>query len=124
MLAGESFGEQALYQNSTRGATVKAIDEEVRCLALSREDLTRILGDKIQVIMYNNIQKWAIEKNAILAKLTKIQVEKIIILNKNVVYKKGEVVYQGGQACNKFVIVLEGCMVLEKDPTTIVAQKG
>ena len=55
--------------------------------------MTRILGDKIQVIMYNNIQKWAIEKNAILAKLTKIQVEKIIILNKNIVYKKGEVVY-------------------------------
>jgi cGMP-dependent protein kinase len=47
MVQGESFGEQALFQNSTRGATVKAADEEVKCLALSRDDLTRILGDKI-----------------------------------------------------------------------------
>jgi cGMP-dependent protein kinase len=60
------------------------MDEEVRCLALSRDDLTRILGDKIQVIMYNNLQKWAIEKNAILGKLTKIQVEKVVTGNKNV----------------------------------------
>lgn len=55
MTAGESFGEQALYQNSSRGATVKAVDEEVRCLALSRDVLQNILGDKIQVIMYINL---------------------------------------------------------------------
>jgi hypothetical protein len=30
------------------------MEEDVKCLGLSREDLTRILGEKIQVIMYNN----------------------------------------------------------------------
>jgi cGMP-dependent protein kinase 1 len=47
MQAGESFGESALLQNQVRGATVKAIDENVKCLALSRDTLTKILGDKI-----------------------------------------------------------------------------
>lgn len=63
---------------------MKAVDEEVRCLALSRDDITRILGDKIQVIMYNNTQKWALERNEILKKLTKIQIEKILLNCKNV----------------------------------------
>lgn len=44
MIAGESFGEAALFQNCQRAATVKALDEEVRCLSLSREDIGRILG--------------------------------------------------------------------------------
>lgn len=57
----------------------KAIDEEVKCLALGRDDITRILGDKIQSIMYNNSIKWAFESNPILSKLTKIQIEKILL---------------------------------------------
>lgn len=40
------LSEQALYEKSTRGATVKA-ETEVRCLALGRENLTKILGDKV-----------------------------------------------------------------------------
>ena len=40
--------------------------------------ITKILGDKIQVIMYNNLLKWSFEKNSLLCKLTKIQVEKIV----------------------------------------------
>ena len=83
----------------------------VKCLALSREDLTRILGDKIQVIMYNNSQRWAIEKHPILSKLTKIQVEKIINCNKNVSYKEGEVVFRKNDTCKKLVIVLEGSLI-------------
>ena len=47
MKAGDSLGEQALYENSVRGATVKAIKEDATVLALSRDDLTRILGNKI-----------------------------------------------------------------------------
>jgi cGMP-dependent protein kinase len=41
---GDSFGEQALYLSSTRGASVKA-DTEVKCLSLGRENLTKVLGD-------------------------------------------------------------------------------
>lgn len=32
------------------------------CLALGRDTLTKLLGDKVEVIIYRNITKWAIEK--------------------------------------------------------------
>lgn len=35
----DSFGEQALYENSKRGATVRALDDEVRCIALGRDTI-------------------------------------------------------------------------------------
>ena len=35
----DSFGEQALYENSKRGATVKVLDDEVRCIALGRDTI-------------------------------------------------------------------------------------
>lgn len=48
------------------------------------------------------------EKNPILSGLTKIQVEKLLLSNKNVPYAKGDVVFTGGTQYTKFVIVLEG----------------
>ena len=45
---GDSFGEQALYVTSKRAASVVA-DEPVTLLSLGRDNLTKILGDKIQV---------------------------------------------------------------------------
>jgi len=41
---GDSFGEQALYYNTVRQMTVRA-EDEVKCLALGRDTLTKILGD-------------------------------------------------------------------------------
>ena len=41
---GDSFGEQALYYNTVRQMTVRA-EDDVKCLALGRDTLTRILGD-------------------------------------------------------------------------------
>lgn len=49
MQSGDSFGEQALFGNCVRGATVKANQNEVKILSLSREDIAAILGDQIQV---------------------------------------------------------------------------
>lgn len=63
MSAGDSFGEQALYSNSVRGASCIADSDIVRCLALGRDTLTKILGDKVIVIMYNNILRWAFLKH-------------------------------------------------------------
>ncbi len=34
---------------------------DLKCLGLGREELTRILGDKIDKIIYKNISKWALE---------------------------------------------------------------
>ena len=54
MEKGDSFGELALYYNTVRDATVRAIDV-VHCLALGRDALTNILGNKIQKITFRNI---------------------------------------------------------------------
>jgi len=51
---GDSFGEQALYIQSKRAATVTAITT-VKVLSLGRDSITKILGDKVQVIIYNNV---------------------------------------------------------------------
>ncbi|CAD8118816.1 unnamed protein product [Paramecium sonneborni] len=58
MNQGDSFGEQALFGNCVRGATVKANDQDVNLLSLSREDITTILGEKIQLIV-NHLYKYA-----------------------------------------------------------------
>lgn len=52
-------------------ATVKA-DTEVKVLSLSRDTITNILGDKVQIIIYNNTQRWAFDKSELLKKLTKV----------------------------------------------------
>ena len=108
MLKGDSFGEQALYYNTVRQATVRALDN-VKCLALGRDTLTRILGDQVQVITFRNLQKWAFEKNNLFTKLTKIQIEKIIDAMKITNYKAGDIIYHKGALCNqKVIIVIEG----------------
>ena len=42
--------------------TVRA-DDEVKCLALGRDTLTKVLGDQVHVVTFRNLQKWAFEKN-------------------------------------------------------------
>lgn len=118
---GDSFGEQALYINTKRGATVKAVDE-VKCLALGRDTLTNILGDKIQKIIYRNIQKWAFDKSPVLQKLTNIQKQKVIdnMTIKN--FKAGINLLNKGDYVNKIFIVIEGSM--KKGPSSSIASKG
>lgn len=106
---GDSFGEQALYYNTVRSCSVRA-DSEVKCLALGREILTKILGAQIQIITFKNLMKWAFEKNRSLMKLTSIQIEKIMDTMEIQQIKKGDLVYPKGEICQKFVIVLEGCL--------------
>ena len=57
--------------STTRGASVKA-DDEVILLSLGRDNIVSILGDKVQVIVYNNITRWAFEKSKWISKITKI----------------------------------------------------
>ena len=111
MLKGDSFGEQALYYNTQRTATVKALNDNVKCLALGRDTLTRILGDQVQTITFKNLQKWAFEKNNLLKKLTKIQIEKVI--DNMVMANKiaGDVCFRKGTLCNqKIIIIIEGTL--------------
>ena len=50
------------------------INFKVKCLSLGRDTATEILGDQVQIITFRNIIKWAFEKNALIVKLTKIQI--------------------------------------------------
>ncbi|CAD8044669.1 unnamed protein product [Paramecium primaurelia] len=110
----DSFGEQALYEKSTRGASVRA-ETEVKCLALGRDNLTKILGDKVQLIIFNNIMRWSLEKSNILNQLTKLQQEKITLKAKIQNYKKGQVIFQKDTKCEQLVIVLEGTLQSDDD---------
>ena len=107
MFKGDSFGEQALYFNSARQCSVKAIDE-VRCLALGRDVLTEILGDQVQAITFRNIQRWAFDKSPILSKLLKIQREKLVDAMNIQNVKKDEIIFSSDAEAKQLVIVIEG----------------
>ena len=80
-------------------------------LALGRDNITKILGDKFQNIVYRNYQKWAIENNPMLKNLTKIQIEKLNDVFKYQNYKAGEVLFKKGTVgLSKFFIVLQGAL--------------
>ena len=103
--------------------TVKA-EDEVKCLALGRDTLTRILGDQVQVVTFRNLQKWAFEKNAILSKLLKSQVEKILDMMKITNYKAGDIILKKGTSANqKIIVIIEGSLKKSKSGL-LVAAKG
>jgi cGMP-dependent protein kinase len=60
--------------------------------------------------MYNNLLKWSFEKNSLLCKLTKIQVEKIVSKIETVNYEAKQNVFVSNSKCDKLVIVLEGAL--------------
>lgn len=55
MVAGEEFGEQSLIMDSKRGATVQALENDTCLLAIGRDQITKVLGVKVQAIMWTNL---------------------------------------------------------------------
>ena len=87
------------------------INFKVKCLSLGRDTATEILGDQVQIITFRNIIKWAFEKNALIVKLTKIQIEKLCDSAKFVNKKVGDIIYSKGTLLSqKIIIVLEGSL--------------
>ncbi|KAL4507522.1 hypothetical protein ABPG73_012210 [Tetrahymena malaccensis] len=119
---GDSFGETALLQGvHKRAMTVKA-QTDVKCLALGRDVLTRILGDQVEVIIYKNISKWSLERLEGYQGFTKSQKEKLLDNIQINHHKDGEVVIQQGTPVkNAIIILLEGQI---KKGNDVVAQKG
>lgn len=104
---GESFGEQALYQSGMRTLSVRA-GSDCKCLALSRNSVQEILGAKIQQVIEGNWSRWAIEKNDVFTKLTKLQIEKWI---QNAVIRKvsaNEIILAKNNPLTKLIIVIGG----------------
>jgi cGMP-dependent protein kinase len=58
-----------LGKGALRGRTVLAKSNEVLLLAISRTTTLSILGEKIQILAFRNMLRWAFEKDLILAKL-------------------------------------------------------
>ena len=62
MTKGFHFGEQALLYSMARTASVTAVDN-VKCVAISGQELTNVLGNKLQDIIYTNSIRISLEKN-------------------------------------------------------------
>ena len=78
---------------------------------MGRENISKILGDKIQNIIFRNSQRWAMENNELLKFLTKIQIEKLndFLQNKYQPYKTGECLAKKGDlGARRLFIVLQG----------------
>jgi cGMP-dependent protein kinase len=108
--AGESFGEQALYEDAKRGATIRA-KTDCKCIALSRKDLQNIMGDKIQQVIQGNWSRWAIEKDDIFKQLTKLQIERWIVNTEVSKVRKDDIILESGSQLTKIVIVLNGSLL-------------
>lgn len=109
MKEGESFGEQALIASGNRAVTVRA-GANCSCLALSRGDLQECFDEStaIHVVIQANWSRWAIEKDKVFSKLTKLQIEKWI---KRAEYKKleeGDIILEKGKPLSKVIIVING----------------
>lgn len=74
---GECFGEQALFFKTTRKATIIALDH-VKCLSITGETLSKVLGNGLQTIIYKNSLRLAIKSSKYLKKLSKLQEELLI----------------------------------------------
>ena len=120
---GDSFGELALYYQTVRDATVRAIDW-VHCLALGRDSLTNILGSKIQNITFRNIKKWAFDRSELLNQLTSIQKEKVMEAFEIKPFTKNDKIFQVGKSCDMMVILIEGSLKKSTAPEVVITQKS
>lgn len=105
---GETFGEQALYFNSLRSLTVKAVGKDTTVLALGRVVLTGILGGQVQEIIYKNLQRWAFEKDQLLSRLTKLQIERLIAVASYANKAKGEIILKADERPESLLFLMEG----------------
>ncbi len=65
----------------------------------------------MQVITFRNLQKWAFDKNPILSKLLKNQIEKVLDVMKISNYKASDVVFKkGSSSTQKIIVVVEGSL--------------
>lgn len=111
---GDYFGEQALLYDCTRTATCYAIDEVVKCLSVTRSNLTQTLGTSLQKIIYRNSLRIAFTKSDTLSKLTREQQEKVIDRMVVTSYKRGDVVIESGTEMGMSVyVVVKGALAKE-----------
>lgn len=92
---GDYFGEQSLLYNTQRTATITTLSP-VSVITIKRDDLTSVLGNCLQLIIYRNSQRIAIENSQFLRALTKSQVDLVINHTIFKAYEKNEIVIPRG----------------------------
>ena len=102
---GDSFGEQALYINNVRSSSVIA-KGNVACMAISRDTISSVFGKNIENVFYKNIVTWNFEKNEILKKITKIQIERIFESMVIELKKRNEVLFQVATELKSLIVIL------------------
>ena len=107
MGSGETFGEQALYYNTTRACSIRTVDPTT-VVSLGREKMIEIFGNKVSTIMYQNVHKWSFQKSPILSKLTKLQMEKLNDVIEFQSKNKDEIIFEKNKAIKKIIVVIEG----------------
>jgi cGMP-dependent protein kinase len=116
---GNYFGELALLNNTLRTATCVAQGGMVKCVALSRETLQKILGNQLQEIIEKNTALEAINKSESLSLLNRDQKDHIIRDIQQKTYKGGDIVIPVGTPCqSKLFIVLSGKLQLARTSQT------
>lgn len=94
--------------------TVKALDNTT-CLALGRDVLTKLLGEKVEFIIYRNISKWALEKADGFKDLTISQLDRLIdSIDFAHVKKHTVVVKKGTLKASILLLVLKGVLQVER----------
>jgi cGMP-dependent protein kinase 1 len=113
--AGDSFGENALSEEGIRQMSIISLKETV-CIGLSKENLVRVFGDKIQEVVIFNFARWGFENNKVLGELTRVQIEKQMSIMKRVQVKEGEIIYKPGDTFKDLICVIDaGVKVTEKN---------
>ena len=108
---GDSFGEQALYQDGLRSLTVKA-KTEVRCLAISRTTLLTVFGSSIQDVLSRNNLVWILSNDSVFKRMSKLQIHRWINFSTIVKSQSEEfnVLERAGDKLKSIYIVIDGYM--------------
>lgn len=117
---GDYFGEQALLYSCTRTATCCAFDAVVKCLSITRANLTRALGSSLQKIIYRNSLRIAFTNSETLSQLTRDQQERIIDRMSITAYRRGAVVIESGSKMGqRLLVVVKGALAAEGSDVSI-----
>ncbi|OMJ92780.1 hypothetical protein SteCoe_4414 [Stentor coeruleus] len=120
MFKGDFFGEQALLYNSVRTATITALTD-LKCVAIGRERLTKVLGSQLQHIIYQNTKRISMEKSEVFRQLNPSQALKVLNAFTVQGFKKGQIVIpQGTIKGTNAYMVLKGRIVDKHN--TIIAE--
>ncbi|EGR27103.1 hypothetical protein IMG5_201250 [Ichthyophthirius multifiliis] len=113
---GDSFGEAALIPgNHTRFMSIQA-NTNVQVSVLARDTLNKILGERVDILIYKNTSKWIIEKMQGYQSLTKQQKEFFINNLQIIQYKNNQVVLNKNTLIKQqIIIVLEGQIIKNND---------